>query len=258
MQTISLSSPAPYITEIRLNRPDSLNAVDDLVISELTATLKETAKDDTARAIILSGEGRAFCAGADYKRHATRALSARPAYLRGLFGIYHELHFHPKPIIAAIHGFTIGMGAEMAVNCDFILAAEGTQIQFPEIAIGTFVGGSMTNLLPRLVGITKAREMLMMCERVSGRDAVSIGLANKCFPAESFREDVLEFAKALAAKAPISVALAKRSINTAIHESYDTSFQFENQGVLTCMQSADWHEGVRAFAEKRAPTFKGG
>jgi enoyl-CoA hydratase len=257
MQTISLSSPATHIREIRLNRPKSLNAVDDTVIAELTSALEETARDGSVRVVILSGEGRAFCAGADYKRHATRPASDRPAYLKALLGMSHAIYLHPKPVIAAVHGFTVGVGAEMMVNCDFILAAADTQIQFPEIAIGTFLGGAVTNLLPRVVGLTKAREMLMMCTRVSGSEAVAIGLANKCFPVASFRDDVLTFAKALAEKAPIPIGLAKKSFNAAIHENYDASFEFEHQAVLTCMQSGDWHEGVRAFAEKRTPVFKG-
>lgn len=257
MQTISISRPAPNVTEIRLNRPDSLNAINDEVIGDLTTALKITANDHSIRAIILSGEGRAFCAGADYKQHAARPASARPEYLRGLLGICRHIYNHPKPIIAALHGFAVGAGAEMAVNCDFILVSEETKIQFPEIAIGTFLGGSLTNLLPRIVGLTKARELLMMCTRISGEEAVSMGLANRCVAASLFRDEVLTFAKSVAAKAPIPISLAKTAINAGIHQNYETSFEFEREAILTCMLSEDWHEGVRAFAEKRAPTFKG-
>jgi enoyl-CoA hydratase len=256
-QTIICRTPAANVFEIRLNRPDSLNAIHETVIEELTAALGEAAQDRDTRVVILSGEGRAFCAGADYKRHAVRPASDRPAYLRGLFGICQQLYAHPKPIVAAVHSFAIGMGAEMAANCDFLLMTDDAFLHFPEVAIGTFVGGGVTNILPRLIGLNRAREVLMMCKPITAKDALALGLANKICPKHSLIAAALEFAQQLTQLAPIPVALTKRTLNAAVDQDYDTSAHAEYDGVLSCMGTADWQEGVRAFAEKRRPIFKG-
>jgi enoyl-CoA hydratase len=255
--TLICSKPAAGILEIRLNRPQSLNAIEETVIAELTSALRQSAAETDVRVIILSGEGRAFCAGADYKRHAVRPPSERPAYLQGLLGLCRELYTHPRPVIAAVHGFAIGMGAEMALNCDFIVMTDDAFVRFPEIAIGTFVGGGIAHVLPRIAGLNRAREMVMMSKKVPAAEALAMGLAARLFPAGSFRTDVLSFAKQLAAQAPIPVALAKKAFNTGSSNSYDAAFKAEHDGVLSCMNSSDWHEGVRAFAEKRTPSFTG-
>jgi enoyl-CoA hydratase len=256
-QTISYDAPAENIREIRLNRPEALNAIYEPVIEELTAALQEAAGERDTRVIILSGEGRTFCAGADYKKHAARPASDRPAYLHGLVGICREIYTNPKPIVAAVHGFGVGMGAEMAVNCDFIVMTDDAFIRFPEIGIGTFVGGGVTNLLPRIIGLNRAREVLMMGKPITAAEAFAIGLANKIVPTHSFRADVLRFAEQLTQQAPVPVLLAKKALNSNTAGDYDQSFRIEHDGVLTCMSTSDWHEGVNAFAEKRRPTFTG-
>lgn len=256
-ETILCRKPAAQIAEIRLNRPERLNAVYETVVEELSAALAEAGADPEVRVVILAGEGRAFCAGADYKRHGTRSPSARLAYLHGMMDICRRLRENPKPIIAAVHGFAVGVGAEMAVNCDFLLMCEGAEIGFPEAAIGTFVGGGVTTLLPRIIGLPKARELIMTCDRVTAADAVALGLANRCFPEASFRDDVQAFATRLATRAPVAVALAKRHLNAGIARDYDGAVEAELGAVLECMATEDWQEGVRAFAEKRPPRFTG-
>jgi enoyl-CoA hydratase len=256
-RTLTYDLPAPHIREIRLNRPDALNAIYEPIIEELTVALKQAAADHDTRVIILSGEGRAFCAGADYKKHAARPASDRPAYLRGLVGICELLYTHPKPVLVAIQGFAVGMGAEMAVNCDFIVMAEDAFIRFPEISIGTFVGGGVTNILSRIIGLNRAREVLMMSKSIPASEALAIGLVTKIVPAQSLRTEALTFAQQLAQQAPVPVALAKKALNAAINEDYGHTFRVEHDGVLTCMETADWREGVNAFAEKRRPVFTG-
>jgi enoyl-CoA hydratase len=257
LETISHDKPAAGISEIRLHRPESLNAINEQVIDELTSVLRDTARDSDTRVVILSGAGRAFCAGADYKRHAIRPAAERPEYLRGLLNVCRELNSHPRPVIAAIHGFAIGMGAEMAINCDFIIMAEDAFVRFPELSIGSFVGGGVTHVLPRIVGLGRAREILLMSKTVSAVEAKSIGLAAVICPASSFRAGVLTFARRLADQAPISIGLGKTALNSSASATYDTAFQAEHDAVRKCMETADWREGVQAFAEKRSPRFTG-
>jgi enoyl-CoA hydratase len=256
-ETIIRDTPAPGIAEVRLNRPESLNAVDESVIDALTSALRDTARDKDTRVVILSGEGRAFCAGADYKRHAVRPAAERPEYLRRLLNVCREIYAHPKPVIAAVHGFAIGMGAEMAINCDFLFMTEDAFVRLPEVSIGSFVGGGVTHILPRLVGIGRAREMLLMSKSVPAPEAKAIGLATEVIAGSSFRAGVLAFAKQLTDQAPVSIRLGKWTLNSSGGATYDVGFQAEHDAVLTCMGTSDWREGVQAFAAKRAPKFTG-
>jgi enoyl-CoA hydratase len=157
--------------------------------------------------------------------------------------------------LAVVQGYAVGVGAEMCLNCDFVMMAESAQFGFPEIGIATFVGGGACKTLPRLVGLAKARELIMMCDRVSGAEAARIGLVNRCVTDEHLREEAVAFAKKLAKMAPISVSLAKRIINSDC--DYETMPALECEAVLTCMMTEDWQEGVHAFSEKRTPVFKG-
>jgi enoyl-CoA hydratase len=209
--------------------------------------------------VIITGEGRAFCVGADLKEHVTGERTAwqRREYLRLGQDVCARIHGLRKPVIAAVNGYALGAGAEMAVNADFLLMAQSAQIGFPEASIGTFIGGGLTQMLPRLVGLVKARELVFLGERIDGREAKAIGLASAAFADESFRDDVYAFAERLAAQAPLSIALAKEQLNRGAERTYDTTLLTELEGVLACMMTRDWQEGIRAFAEKRKPAFSG-
>lgn len=249
--------PAQHIFEIRFNHPERLNAIDEGGAIELNAALDSIEQDKDIRVVILSGEGRAFCAGANYKRHVRgeRTMYEKREYVRLLLDTCRHLYRFPKPIVASIQGYAVGVGAEMCINCDFIVMAETAELGFPEISISTFVGGGVTKLLAKLVGLAKAREMIMLSERVSGRKALEIGLSARCVPAESLRAETLAFAERLALQAPVAVSLAKQVMNTDC--DYDNALTLEREAVLTCMMTEDWHEGVRSFAEKRKPIYKG-
>ena len=246
------------IAEIRFNRPHRLNAVTQQLYDELNSALSEAEADGDARVVLLSGEGRAFCVGADLKEHKVgRTAFDRRQYLNGEQIVCKRLMQLRKPVIAAVNGFALGAGAEMAIASDFVVMAESARIGLPEISIGTFLGGGVTWQLPRLVGLAKARELVFLGERVDGAEAVRIGLANRVFADEGFLDAAREFARALATKAPFSMQLAKEQLNMSAERTLDATLMAELEGMMFCSTTKDWQEGVDAFAEKRAPVFRG-
>lgn len=247
------------VAEIRFNRPHRMNAVVKTLYDELLVALDDAEHDNAVRTVILTGEGRAFCVGADMKEHGagTRTPFQRRDYLRGEQNVCKRIFSLPKPVIAAVNGYALGAGAEMAIASDFILMAEQAQIGLPEISIGTFLGGGVTHLLPQLVGLAKARELVFLGERIDGTQAHAIGLATRVFPVASFMEDVYAFAARLAGKAPFSMALAKEQLNHGINRGMDAALIAELEGMTFCSTTRDWQEGVDAFAEKRSPVFRG-
>lgn len=246
------------VAEIHFNRPHRLNAVTQELYDELDQALSAANANPDIRVIVLTGQGRAFCVGADLKEHkAGRTPFDRRQYLMGQQIVCKRLMTQSKPIIAAVNGFALGAGAEMAMACDFILMAESAQIGLPEISIGNFLGGGVTWLLPRLVGLAKARELVFLGERIKGDEAVKIGLANRCWPDDQFATEVSKFAAQLASKAPFSMELAKRHLNLAAESTLEAAMMAELEGMMFVGTTQDWQEGVNAFAEKRTPIFKG-
>ena len=246
------------IAEIRLNRPQRLNAVTQQLYEELNSALGRAEADGDVRVVLLAGEGRAFCVGADLKEHkAGRTAYDQRQYLHGEQIVCKRLMQLSKPVVAAVNGFALGAGAEMAIASDFVLMAASAQIGLPEISIGTFLGGGVTYLLPRLVGLAKARELVFLGERINGEEAVRIGLANRVLPDEGFLDAAREFARKIASKAPLSMQLAKKQLNTAAENTLDAALTAELEGMMFVGTTEDWQEGIDAFAEKRSPIFKG-
>ncbi|QOR39462.1 enoyl-CoA hydratase/isomerase family protein [Billgrantia diversa] len=247
------------VMEIRFNRPHRLNAVVETFYTELLSALADAEADPGVRCVILTGEGRAFCVGADMKEHggAKRTLFQRRQYLQLGNDVCEAILRHPKPIIAAVNGYALGAGAEMAVSCDFIVMAEEAQIGFPETSIGTCVGGGVSKLLPQLVGLNMARQLLYTGRRIDGREAARIGLATSTHSGGELKQETHRLAETLARQAPVSIAMLKRLVNQGSDTGLESQLQQELDAVFTCSTTDDWQEGVDAFAEKRAPEFKG-
>lgn len=246
------------IAEIRFNRPHRLNAVTQQLYDELNAALSLAAADQAVRVVLLSGAGRAFCVGADLKEHqAGRTAFARRQYLQGEQTVCKRLLQLGKPVIAAVNGYALGAGAEIALAADFVLMAESAEIGLPEISIGSFLGGGVTWLLPRLVGLAKARELVFLGERIKGAEAVRIGLANRVLADTGFLEAARTFARQVASKAPFSMQLAKEQLNMSAERTLDAALIAELEGMMFVGTTKDWQEGIDAFAAKRTPLFKG-
>lgn len=252
---------------IKLNRPERMNAVIEAMYEEIQDILKQTAEDGLVRVLIITGSilrkgdkiKQAFCAGADLKEHATgqRTHAQKRQYIQLAHKTTQMIYEFPKPVIAVMNGPARGAGAEMALNCDFIIMADSATIAFPEIGLGTFVGGGVTRHLQVLVGSMKARELIYTGKVLDGQAAVAYGVALKSFPIADLDTNSLTFAKELAKKAPLSLKFAKERLRTASSLDLDTVLALETEMILACMDSDDWQEGINAFRDHRNPVFTG-
>jgi enoyl-CoA hydratase len=246
------------IGEIRLNRPHRLNAVVQQLYDELGQALDQAEADREVRAVLLTGEGRAFCVGADLKEHrAGRTPFDRREYLRGEQAVCRRLMLLRKPVVTAVNGYALGAGAEMAIASDFIVMGATAKIGLPEIGLGNFIGGGVSYLLPRLVGLAKARELVFLGVQIDGTEAHRIGLASRVVPDSELMVQARAFARELTRKAPLSMQLAKEQLTLAAERTLDATLVAELEGMTFCATTRDWQEGVDAFAEKRAPVFTG-
>jgi enoyl-CoA hydratase len=246
------------VAEIRLNRPHRLNAVIEQLYRDIISALDLVEANPDIRVIVITGQGRAFCVGADLKEHENgeRTQQAQRDYLALGNKVCERIYKSPKPVVAAVNGYALGAGAEISMSADFIVMKDSAQLGFPEVSIGTFVGGGVSYILPRLIGLAKARELIITGRRIDGNEAKSMGLAVQVFDDAEFNNGVAEFADQIAAKAPYSLRFAKKHLNSS-GQDYDASLASELEALLTCMTTEDWREGIAAFAEKRSPAFKG-
>jgi len=254
---------------LTLSRPKRLNAVSGPLYESLLGEVRRLGSDRDVRVIVLTGEGRAFCVGADLKDHGARSTSSgeqtegdavpewRRRYVR--LGQLANLAIQrcPKPVVAAVNGHAIGAGLELALSCDLLVVASDAKLRFPEVGLGTFVGGGVTYTLPQRVGAGRAKELLLLGRVFSGDDAVALGLANESGDADRVLDRALGIADELARKAPVSMRHAKRLINRSLHDQARRSLALEADALLECMKTRDWLEGIAAFAEGRPPDFVG-
>lgn len=255
--TVVLAERAGAVQRLILNRPERLNAVSAELYRLLLDRLAEADADPDVRAVVLTGAGRAFCVGADQKAHGagTRTPEQRAEYVRLAWQVCERIQTMATPVVAAVRGYALGAGAEMATSADFLLMAEDAQMGFPEVSIGTFVGGGVTRRLPRLVGLRQAGELLMLGERFTGVRAAEWGLAHAAVSAERLDEEAAALAGKLAGKAPISMARMKAALYR--EDPMTDVLRAEADDLLEIMETEDWAEGVAAFADRRDPVFRG-
>jgi enoyl-CoA hydratase len=247
------------IAWLRLNRPERLNAVSLELYRVLDTSLRSLARDRSVRAVILTGTGRGFCVGADLKAHTDRRLEAkeRATYVRAAQRAAAALQALPRPVVAAVNGHAIGAGLELALSCDLIVIAQDAKLRFPEVALGTFVGGGVTYTLADRVGAARARELLLLGEFFTPEQALAMGLANRVVPTDRVMEEAKGLAAKLAQNAPVSLQLLKQALHRATLARSRGALTLEARALLKCFATRDWAEGVRAFAEKRPPQFVG-
>jgi enoyl-CoA hydratase len=252
-----LASREGQILHLTLNRPDRLNAVSAELYRVLLTHLRDADADTDVRVVVLAGAGRAFCVGADLKDHGsgTRTPEEQADYVELAWRVCEQIQKMATPVVAAVHGYALGAGAELATSADFLVIAEDAQMGFPEVSIGTFVGGGVTRRLPRLIGLRRATDLLVLGERFTGAQAAGWGLAHSAVPAADLGRAAAELAATLAGKAPISLARMKAALLS--EEPFDAVLRTEARHLLEVMGSDDWAEGVAAFAERRTPVFHG-
>jgi enoyl-CoA hydratase len=248
----------PVLT-LTLNRPRRLNAVNAELYEALLDGLRRGEAHPDVRVVVLTGAGRAFCAGADLKAHAERPPEPRDRarYARLAQRVNRRLQLGPLPVIAAVNGAAVGAGLELALSADFMIVAEDARLRLPEVALGTFVGGGVVYTLAERVGVLKARELIYFGDFVSGREAAEMGVANRFVPGERVVDEAREDARRLAERAPLSLAAAKRLIGPAGTVSRGRALREEARVLIELFGTEDWAEGVAAFREGRSPRYRG-
>lgn len=240
---------------IRLNRPDALNALTTGLMAELADALAAFDADPTVGAVVITGSERAFAAGADIKEMAS--ASAVDMLRQDYVGGWNVVAGMNKPVIAAVSGYALGGGFELALMCDMIVASESAVFGLPEVNLGVMPGAGGTQRLVRAVGKALAMEMILNDRRLKAEDACRFGLVNHVYPADHMLEEALKLANQIAARAPLAVQLAREAINKAFEMTLAEGLEFERRSFYFLFSTQDQKEGMDAFVEKRPPEWKG-
>ena len=246
------------VARITLNRPKALNALNEGTLRELTMAVRDLRRTDTARCLVITGAGeKAFCAGADIAAMVEMSAVEARRFSRMGHRTMAALEDLPIPVIAAVNGFALGGGLELALACDFIIASANARFGQPEINLGILPGFGGTQRLPRRVGIGRARELIYSGDLIDAQEALRIGLANRVVALEELAGEVEKRAAALAAKAPVALEQAKSAIQAGADADLRTACAYESESFGLTFASADRLEGMRAFLDKRAAKFTG-
>ena len=247
------------IAKITLNRPQALNAINRDMLLELETAIEDIEKDDAVRVVVITGSGRAFCAGADLM--GIKSLLGQPVqmsqFLRLWRRVFDAIESLSKPVIAQINGMALAGGLELVAVCDMAIASEDAQLGDQHVNFGLVPGGGDSQRLPRLIGIRKAKELLLTGDWISAKEAERIGLINRAAPADKLEEAVNELAKKLCERSPLTSKAIKLLVNKGMQTNLDAGLELELGQILHLFTTEDLAEGVKAFAERRKPVFKG-
>ncbi len=246
------------IATIAINRPKALNALNLATLTELKDVVEKIAVDKAVQVVIITGAGeKSFVAGADIVEMSTK--NAVEGRVWGQVGqnIFTEIENLPQPVIAAVNGFALGGGCELACACDIRYASENAKFGQPEVGLGITPGFGGTQRLTRVVGRGHAKELIYTANIIDAQEALRIGLVNKVVPQAELMDAVMKLAKTITKKAPVAVQLAKAAINRGINCDVVTGISYEAEVFGLCFATADQKEGMKAFIEKRKPTFEG-
>jgi enoyl-CoA hydratase len=246
---------APAIALIQLNRPKELNALNLQLMQELRDTLQQLDKNEKVKVIIITGNKQAFAAGADIKQMADK--TAVDMLMIDQFSTWDQIRKTKKPIIAAVSGFALGGGCELAMTCDMIIASETAKFGQPEIKIGVMPGAGGTQRLTKAIGKAKAMELVLTGRFLSAEEALFYGLINKVVPLEMFLYEAVQLATEIAQMSPIAIQLAKESVNRSFETHLDEGLLYERKNFYLTFASEDQKEGMKAFIEKRKANYQG-
>jgi enoyl-CoA hydratase len=241
---------------VQLNRPQVLNALNEEVLTELGEAMRSLDDDDSCRCIVLTGNEKAFAAGADIKE-AFVGATAVSMLAQDLTAKWEVIRKTKKPIIAAVSGFALGGGCELAMICDIIVASETAKFGQPEINLGIIPGAGGTQRLTRAVGKWVANEMILTGRFITAQEAKDIGLVVHVYPQATWLEDAKALARTIAEKAPVAARLATEAVDVAWNSPLDAGLEFERKAFYLLFATEDKNEGVDAFVNKRKPQFKG-
>jgi enoyl-CoA hydratase len=255
-ETLIVETPSAGVTLIRLNRPEALNALNSQLLGELSTALDAAEADESVRCLVLTGSDRAFAAGADIKEMSDKTYAQM--FATNFFGAAGQrVERFRKPIIAAVAGYALGGGCELAMLCDFIIAAETAKFGQPEINLGVMPGIGGTQRLPRAVGKSKAMDMVLTARMMDAAEAERAGLVSRVVPADKLLDEALAAAAKIAAQSPLAVMMNKELVNAAFETTLATGVGMERRLFHSLFAFEDQKEGMAAFVEKRKPDFKG-
>ena len=245
------------IATITMNRPDAMNALNEKVLRELKEAIAQVRADPEVRAVIITGEGPAFVAGADIRAMMVKSQIQIRQFTQFGHGVLQDIERLEKPVIAAINGFALGGGLELALACDIRLASTDARMGFPEVGLGIFPGLGGTQRTTRLVGKGRACELIFSGEPIGAQEAADMGLVNRVVPPNQLMAEAKRLATRIARQGPIAVGRAKAAINQALQGDLDAGLAFELEAVTQTFGTGDQQEGMTAFLERRRPEFKG-
>jgi enoyl-CoA hydratase/3-hydroxyacyl-CoA dehydrogenase len=246
-----------HVAVITMNRPEAMNALNGKVLRELKEAVAQVRDDPAVRVVIITGEGPAFVAGADIRAMMNKSLVEIRRFTAFGQGVLNDIEKLEKPVIAAINGFALGGGLELALACDIRLASTEARLGFPEVGLGIFPGFGGTQRAARLLGKGRACELIFTGDQIGVKEAASMGLVNRVLPPRELMAEAHKLAGRIARQAPLAVARAKAAINQSLQTGLDAGLAYELEGVTLTFGTEDQNEGMTAFLERRRPEFKG-